>query len=190
MQYVTPTFTSRTQHVLFTSADAPLTFELRPCWLVPVNWCLNLALHINVNLISHWYLIQHIWMTLSGATAGNHLNGQLPPTVISISDWRWLALFQTLRVSFFCSDGTAFRGLPAHILAPIFQSECRSHGRKRCCAPPRIHADSCVRDVDNNVRFERLGHSCRHWWTLNLAWKWSYAQFFAYVGGLCKINFN
>lgn len=97
-----PKFTSRTQHT-FISASVRLTFEWPACWLVPVNWYYDSALHINVDLILHCCLTQHIWMTLSSTTAGNHLISKVPISGINF----WLKKAGTIpnAQSMFYSDG-------------------------------------------------------------------------------------
>lgn len=108
-----PTFTSRTQHTLFISASALLTFELPACWLVPVNWYYDSASHINVDLILHWYLTQHIWMTLCSAAAGNQLNSKVPISGINL--WLKKAGTSPNAQSLFYSDGTVLTCLSVHI---------------------------------------------------------------------------
>lgn len=102
-------FTSRTQHTLFISASALLTFELPACWLVPVNWYYNSASNISVDLILHWYLTQHIWMT-----HGNQINSNVP--ISSINFWLKKAGTFPNAQSMFYSDGTALTCLTVHIL--------------------------------------------------------------------------
>lgn len=62
------------QHTLFISTPALLTFGLQACWLVSASWYYDSALHIKVDLILHWYLMLHVWMTLANSIAGNQLN--------------------------------------------------------------------------------------------------------------------